>query len=147
MLSIRNLLIACASLVLFDPAGARAQCTAETETGRRLVVNFATQYTNARPTGVPVVAVSQIRALANPGDSEVCQQLFSVWWAQWNNPDEPKPDWAWTYYQVGNLYYVIAHKTAEPVSRNPDGTFNISLNWSPLFIIDPGYQLVATMAR
>lgn len=147
MFSIQKLLIACCVILVFDPAAAGAQCTAETETGRRLVVDFATQHTNARPTGVPVVAASQIRALANPGDSGVCQQLFSVWWAQWNNPDEPKPVWAWTYYQVGDLYYVVLHKTPPPVSRNADGSVNISLNWSPIFIIDRSSRLVATMAR
>lgn len=147
MFSIRKLLIACCGILLSNPPGAAAQCTAETETGRRLVVNFATEYTNARPSGVPVVTASQVRALANPGDNGVCQQLFYVWWAQWNEPEEAKPGWAWTYYQVGDLYYVVAHRTTDPVSRNPDGTFNISLNWSPIFILNRSYQLIATVAR
>jgi hypothetical protein len=147
MFAIRNLLIAFCGILLIDPQGVEAQCTAETEAGRRVVLNYATQYTRARPAGVPVVAADQVRPLANPGDSGVCQQLFSAWWAQWQNPEEAKPGWAWTYYQVGSLYYVVAHKTTPPVRRNPDGTLNISLNWSPLFIIDRNYQLVATIAR
>jgi hypothetical protein len=147
MFAIRTLLIACCGILLFNPPVAGAQCTAETETGRRLVLNYATRTTNARPTGVPVVSATEIRALTNPGDSAVCQRLFDVWWAQWNHPEEPKPGWAWTYYRVGTLYYVVAHKTTEPVSRNPDGTFNISLNWSPIFVLDESYRLVATIAR
>jgi hypothetical protein len=147
MFTIRNLLIACCGILLSHPPGAGAQCTAETETGRRLVLNYATQATNARPPAVPVVSASQVRALTNPGDSAVCQQLFYVWWGQWNEPGEAKPGWAWTYYQVGSQYYVVAHKTAAPVSQNPDGTLNISLNWSPIFVLDGSYQLVATIAR
>lgn len=147
MFTIRTLLIACCGILLFDPPRAGAQCTLETETGRRLVLNYATQNTNARPLGVPVVSPAQVRALTNPGDSAVCQQLFNVWWAQWNDPEEAKPGWAWTYYQVGSQYYVVAHRTTEPVSRNPDGTFNISLNWSPIFVIDGSYRLVSTIAR
>ena len=145
-MTIRTLLIACCGILFCDPASADAQCTAETETGRRIVLRYATQDATTRPVGVPVVTEDQIRALTNPGDSSICQQLFSVWWAQWQNPDEAKPDWAWTYYQVGNLYYVVAHKTTPPVRRNADGTFNISLRWSPLFIIDRNYQLLRTIA-
>ena len=147
MFTIRTLLIAWCGILLFNPRGAGAQCTPETETGRRLVLSYATHYTNARPTAVPVVTADQVRPLTNPGDSGVCQQLFYVWWAEWSNPDEPKLEWAWTYYQVGSLYYVVAHKTTSPVQRNGDGTFNISLNWSPLFILNQNYQLLATIAR
>lgn len=147
MLTIRTLLIACCGVLLADPPGAGAQCTPETETGRRLVLSYATQPTNVRPSGVPVVTADQVRPLTNPGDSAVCQQLFNVWWAQWNNPEEAKPEWTWAYYQVGALYYVVAHKTTSPVQRNADGTINLSLNWSPLFIINGNYQIVATIAR
>jgi hypothetical protein len=147
MFTIRTLLMACCGILLGDVASLGAQCTDETEIGRRLVLAYATQHTESRPLGVPVVTSDQVRPLANPGDSGVCQRLFNVWWAQWQNPEEGKSDWTWTYYQVGTLYYVVAHKTTPPVRRNPDGTFNISLNWTPIFIIDRNYQLLATLAR
>lgn len=138
-------------MVLWGGAGisreVAAQCTGETETGRRLVLEYATRYTNARPAGVPVVTADRVRALTDPADGAVCQQLFYVFWGQWNNPEEAKPGWHWTYYQVGDLYYVVAHRLAPPVSRNADGTFNITLGWTPIFVIDRSYTLIASVAR
>lgn len=147
MITIRRIILfACSAMLLLMPIGASAQCTAETEVGRRLVLEYATQHQTPRSSAVPLVTTDQVRPLTNPSDSGVCQQLFNVWWGLWRNPDEPKPDWAWTYYQVGSLYYVVAHKMTPPVRQNPDGTFNISLNWSPIFIIDRDYRLVTTIA-
>jgi hypothetical protein len=143
---IRKLVLACSAVVLTS-GSVGAQCTAETETGRRLVLGYATQHTNARPAGVPVVTAQEVRPLTNTYDSATCSQLFNVFWGQWRNPEEAKPGWRWTYYQVGTLYYVVAHPAREPVMRNPDGTLNISLRWSPIFVIDRNYQLVASIAR
>ena len=144
-----RLLLATAAILALvgPPRDATAQCTAETETGRRLVLEYATRYTNARHTSVPVVTAEQVRLLASPNDSAVCQQLFSVFWGQWQNPEEAKPDWHWTYYQVGDLYYVVAHRVTPPVSQNADGTFNVSFSWSPIFIIDRSYRVIASIAR
>lgn len=144
----RSLMLACAALIAAGgPSSARAQCTNESETGRRLVLAYATQYTNARPAGVPVVSSAQVRPLTNPTDSAVCQQLFYVWWAQWQNPEEPKPGWHWTYYKVGDLYYVVVHKTTPAVTQNADGTVSVSLSWTPIFILDANYSLIASVAR
>jgi len=146
MITLRGLVLACSTIVL-TAGSAAAQCTGETETGRRLVLGYATQYTNARPAEVPVVGAREVRLLTDDYDSAACARLFSVFWSQWQNPEEPKPDWHWTYYQVGAQYYVVAHRVGEPVKRNADGTFNISLNWSPLFVIDSSYRVVARIAR
>jgi hypothetical protein len=145
-MSIRTLLIACCGLLIPGSASLNAQCTAETETGRRIVRGYAAHDVTTGPDGRLVLIENQVRPLADPGDSSVCQQLFNVWWAQWRTPDEAKPDWAWTYYQVGDLYYVVAHKTTPPVHQNPDGTLRISLRWSPLFIFDRNFQLLRTIA-
>lgn len=139
--------LASAAAILVAPAAARAQCTSETETGRRLVMEYATQSTPARPAGVPVVPADQVRPLTGAGDAAVCARLYDVFWAQWRNPDEPKPEWRWTFYQVGDQYYVVAHRVTLPVSRNADGTFNISFNWSPIFVVDRDYRIVASIAR
>jgi hypothetical protein len=145
----KNLWPVCAAflMVFGATATASAQCTSETETERRLVIGYATQYTNARPAGVPVVSYDQVRPLTDPNDSAVCQQLFQVFWGQWANPEEAKPEWHWTYYQVGDLYYVVVHKTTPPVRRNADGTMNISLNWNPIFVMDRSYRIIASIAR
>lgn len=140
-------LFACGVMLLITSTAAGAQCTAETEVGRRLVVTYATHNTDARPAGVPVVSADRVRVLTDPADSGVCSRLFGVFWAQWQNPDEPKPGWHWTYYQVGDHYYVVAHRTTPPVTQNVDGTLSISLNWSPIFVVDGSYRVVASIAR
>jgi hypothetical protein len=151
MSNIAKILLTCclmsAALAAATPSQAAAQCPAETEIGRQLVLDFATKPTRARPAGIPVVSATQVRLLTNAGDSGVCSQLFNVFWAQWQNPDEPKPNWRWAFYQVGDLYYVIAHRTTPPVRRNLDGTLNVSLSWSPLYVIDRGYHVLASFAR
>lgn len=100
-MSIRTLLIACCGLLIPGSASLNAQCTAETETGRRIVRGYAAHDVTTGPDGRLVLTENQVRPLADPGDSSVCQRLLNVWWAQWRTPDEAKPDWAWTYYQVG----------------------------------------------
>lgn len=149
MSTIAKLLLACAAVAGFmgAPAPVASQCTSETETGRRLVFAFATQPTRARPASIPVVGAEQVRLLTNPADSGVCAQLFNVFWGQWQNPDEAKPEWRWTFYQVGDLYYVIAHRTTPPVRRNADGTLNVSLSWSPLYVMDRSYRIIGSFAR
>jgi hypothetical protein len=141
-----RVLLACCGILLAD-AALTAQCTSETEASHRVVYDYATKAGPVRRPGVPVVTADRIRLLTNASDAAVCQQLFTVFWAQWQNPEEAKPDWHWTYYQVGDLYYVFAHKTTPPVTRNPDGTLKVRLNWSPLYVIDGNYQVVAAIAR
>jgi hypothetical protein len=140
-----NLLLAFCGLLLTSPSIA-AQCTPETEASRRVVYDFATRAGTTRPASVPVVTADRVRLLTNASDAGVCQQLYNVFWPLWQNPDEPKTDWQWAYYQVGDHYYVFLHKTTPPVTRNPDGTLNISLRWTPLLIIDRNYQVVARIA-
>jgi hypothetical protein len=140
-------LLASGAVLLFGPSAARAQCRTETEISRRLVVTYATQSTSARPAGVPVVSADRVRLLTDPDSGGVCAQLFAVFRAQWRDPDDPRADWHWSYYQVGDQYYVVAHRTAPPATRNADGTFNISLNWSPLFVVDRNYRVIASIAR
>jgi hypothetical protein len=144
----RTLFLLCgAALAVLAPAAARAQCTGESETGRRLVMEYATRYTPPRPAEVPVVAADQVRPLTGAGDAAVCARLHDVFWAQWRNPDEPKPEWHWTFYEVGDLYYVVADRVTPSVTPNADGTLNISLHWSPIFVVDRGYRVVASIAR
>jgi hypothetical protein len=147
MISKLELLLAFCGLLLVHPV-VGAQCTAETEDSRQAVHAFATGAEAGawRPAGVPVVTADRIRLLTNPSYAGVCQQLYNVFWAQWRNPEEVKTGWHWAYYEVGDLYYVFVHRTTEPVTRNPDGTFNISMAWTPLFVINRNYQIVATIA-
>jgi hypothetical protein len=143
----RTLILLASGALLFASRPAGAQCTTETEIGRRLVLTYATQSTSARPAAVPVVSAGRVRLLTDPDDGGVCAQLFTVFRAQWRDPDAPRADWHWSYYEVGDQYYVVAHRTTPPANRNADGTFNISLNWSPLFVVDRSYRIVASIAR
>jgi hypothetical protein len=140
------LLAFCGLLVVHPTVG--AQCTGETEDSRQGVYTFATGAEAGawRPAGVPVVTADQVRLLTNASDAAICQQLFDVILPLWRNPEEAKAGWHWAYYRVGDLYYVFVHRTMEPFPRNPDGTFNVSLGWTPLFLLDRNYQLVATIA-
>lgn len=135
-------------LVLCGSGAAEGQCTTETEQGRRLVVEFATQHgTGSRPAGVPVVDASQIRLLANAADGPTCQQLFHQWMGQRQNPETAPTDRHWTYYQVGNLYYVVVTRVSPPVQQNPDGTLRIRLGWTPILVFDQDFQHVVTVGR
>jgi hypothetical protein len=127
----------------------RAQCTDETEQGRRLVMEFATTYgtSGSRPTSVPVVDASQVRLLTNAADASVCQQLFYGWMGQRQDPDTAPTDRRWTYYQVGDLYYVVITRVSPPVQQNPDGTLRIRLGWTPILVFDRNFQHVVTVGR
>jgi hypothetical protein len=142
-----KLLLALCGLLLVHPTVA-AQCTAETEDSREGVYTFATDADAGgwRPAGVPVVTADQVRLLTNASDAAVCQQLFDVILPLWRNAEEAKTAWHWAYYRVGDLYYVFVHKKMEPFDRNPDGTINVSLGWTPLFLVDRNFQLISTIA-
>jgi hypothetical protein len=136
------------ALILCGVASAEGQCTTETEQGRRLVTEFATQYgSGSRPGGVPVVNASQIRLLTNATDAPVCQQLFYQWMGQRHDPETAPTDQHWTYYQVGNQYYVVVTRVSPPVQQNPDGTLRIRLGWIPILVFDQNFQHVATVGR
>lgn len=139
---------AATALVVLGTGAAQGQCTAETEQGRRLVVEFATQYgSGSRPAGVPVVDASQIRLLTNATDAAACQQLFYAWMGQRQDPETAPTDQHWTYYQVGTQYYVVVTRVSPPVQQNPDGTLRVRLGWTPILVFDPNYQHVVTVGR
>ena len=142
-----RLLLAFCGILIADRT-VSAQCTSETEDSQRGVYAFATDAEAGawRPAGVPVVSADRVRLLTNASDAGVCQQLYDVFWPHWNKPADATTGWHWAYYQVGDLYYVFVHRTTEPSTRNPDGTFNISLGWTPLFVINRMYKIVATVA-
>jgi hypothetical protein len=124
-----------------------AQCTAETETGRRIVTQYATQYgSETRPAGVPVVDPSQIRVLANATDAAVCQQLFYRYMGLRRDPETAPTDRHWTYYQVGNLYYVVVTRVSPPVQQTSEG-IRIRLDWTPILIFSSNFDLLGTAAR
>jgi hypothetical protein len=135
-------------IVLYATGAANAQCTEETEQGRRLVVEFATQHgSGRRPAGVPVVTASQVRLLTNAADGPTCQQLFYGWMGQRIDPESAPVDQHWTYYQVGDLYYVVVTRLSPPVQENPDGTLTIRLGWIPILVFDQNFQHVVTVGR
>lgn len=147
---LRNVRAAVAAFVfvLCASEAAHGQCTAETEQGRRLVVEFATQHgSGSRPAGVPVVTSSQVRLLTNANDAPKCQQLFSKWMGQRVDPESAPTDRLWTYYQVGDLYYVVVTRASPPVQQNPDGTLRIQLGWVPILVFDQNLQHVVTVGR
>ena len=147
MRTLHSLAVALAVVTLGSGA-AQAQCTTETEQGRRLVVEFATQPgSGTRPAGVPVVPASQVRLLTNDGDAAACQQLFHGWMGQRRDPETAPADRHWTYYQVSDLYYVVVTHVSPPVQQNPDGTLNIRLGWTPILIFDASFQHVVTVGR
>lgn len=140
--------IAAVTLVLFGSGAAQAQCTSETEQGRRLVLEFATQHgTGTRPAGVPVVDASQIRLLTNPSDAAACQQLFYGFMGQRRDTETAPVDRHWTFYQVGDQYYVVVTRISPPVEQNPDGTIRIRLGWIPILVFDRTFQHVVTVGR
>lgn len=127
--------------------GLGAQCQPETPRGRELVMALATSPgSGSRPPGVPVVAADQVRLLTNASDAGTCQQLFHVFMGQRRDPETAPVGWAWSYYQVGDLYYVVAHRTTPAVSQS-GGTLRVRLGWSPIIVVDRAYNVLATVGR
>jgi hypothetical protein len=137
------------AFVVLASGTVRAQCTGETEQGRRLVIELATQYgsSGTRPGGVPVVDASQVRLLTSPSDAAACQQLFHAWMGQRQDPETAPTDRQWTYYQVGNMYYVVVTRISPPVQKNADGTMRIRLGWTPILVFDHDFRHVVTVGR
>jgi hypothetical protein len=141
-------LAAAIALVVLGSGAAQGQCPAETEQGRRLVVEFATQYgSGSRPAGVPVVDASQIRLLTDAHDAGACQQLFYAWMGQRREPETAPTDQHWTYYQVGSQFYVVVTRVSPPVQQNPDGTLRVRLGWTPILVFAQNFQHVVTVGR
>jgi hypothetical protein len=147
-MKILNAIVTAVALGLCGAGAAEAQCTTETEQGRRLVTEFATQYgTGSRPAGLPVVPASQVRLLTNATDGPICQQLFYKWMGQRQDPETAPTDQHWTYYQVGAHYYVVITRVSPPVQQNPDGTLRIRLGWIPILVFDQNFHHVVTVGR
>lgn len=124
-----------------------AQCTSETEQGRRVVTEFATQYgSGSRPAGVPVVDASQIRLLTDANDAAVCQQLFNRYQSERLNPGTAPSDRHWTYYQVGSFYYIVVTRISPPVQYTSEG-LRVRLGWTPLLIFNSNFDHVTTVGR
>lgn len=144
------LMAACAfalAPVAFGAGPGHAQCTSETETGRSVVTQYATQYgSETRPAGVPVVDASQIRLLTNANDAVVCQQLFQRYMGLRRDPETAPTDRHWTFYQVGSLYYVVIARVSPPVQQTSEG-IRLRLDWTPILIFNSNLDLVATAAR
>jgi hypothetical protein len=141
-------LVGAVALMLCGADAVSAQCTTETEQGRRLVLEFATQNGSGnRPPGVPVVTAGTVRLLTNANDAVTCQRLFSAWMGQRTDPETTPTDQHWTFYQVGVVYYVVVTRVSPPVQTNADGTIRIRLNWTPILVFDQNFQHVVTVGR
>jgi hypothetical protein len=135
------------ALVVLGSGTAYSQCTSETEQGRRVVTEFATQFgAGTRPAGVPVVDASQIRLLTNATDAAVCQQLFYKYMGQRQDPEGAPTDRHWTYYQVGNLYYMVVTRVSPPVQQTSEG-IRLRLGWTPILIFAGNLDHIATVGR
>jgi hypothetical protein len=77
-----------------------------------------------------------VRRLVNPGDIDVCRQLYSVL-AEMPNPAHTHQHAA--LYQVGDFYFVLVE------SRRP-GKGRISTGWQALHVFDGTSRLVASIA-
>ncbi|HEX6036476.1 hypothetical protein [Longimicrobium sp.] len=134
-------------LVALCARASHAQCTSETEVGRRVVTEYATQYgSETRPDGVPIVDASQIRLLTNPNDSAVCHRLFQRYMGLRRDPETAPTDRHWTFYQVGSLYYVVITRISPPVQQTSEG-IRLRLEWTPILVFNGNLDLVATAAR
>lgn len=126
---------------------AAAQCTSETETGRRVVTEYATHAgAESRAATVPVVDASQIRLLTNASDSATCQQLFQRYMGLRRDPETAPTDRHWTLYQVGSLYYVVIARVSPPVQQTAEG-IRLRLDWTPILVFNSSFDLVASAAR
>jgi hypothetical protein len=116
-----------------------AQCTGASPDAHSIVTSFATTATPARPAGVPVVASSQIRLLGDiEGDAGTCHQLRQLFEARLKDPASAA-NWTLSYYEVGDLYYIMA------IRATPAGT--ISTYWSPLIIVNRLFRIVGSVGR
>lgn len=135
------------TFVVFGSGTAYGQCTSETEQGRRLVTEFATQYgSGSRPAGVPVVDASQIRLLTNTNDATVCQQLYYKYLGQRHDPNSAPTDRHWTFYQVGSLYYVVVTRISPPVQHTYGGV-RLRLGWTPILVFNSNLDHIITVGR
>jgi hypothetical protein len=142
-----HVLSAALGCVLLGAGVAHTQCTTETEQGRRVVTEFATQHgPGSRPAGVPTVDGSQIRLLTDPNDAAICQQLFSRYMSLRRNPETPPSDRHWTFYQVGNLYYVVVTRISPPVQHTDTG-LRLRLGWTPILIFTSNFDHLVTVGR
>ncbi|HEU0298783.1 MAG TPA: hypothetical protein VFR37_04995 [Longimicrobium sp.] len=140
-------LAAALAFVVLDSGAAYGQCTTETEQGRRVVTEFATQFgSGSRPAGVPVVDASQIRLLTNASDAAVCQQLFYKYMGQRHDPESAPTDRHWTFYQVGSLYYVVVTRVSPPVQHTSEG-IRLRLGWVPILIFNSNFDHLTTVGR
>jgi hypothetical protein len=135
------------AFVVLGSGTAYGQCTSETEQGRRVVTEFATQHgSGTRPAGVPVVDGSQVRLLTNASDAAVCQQLFYKYMGQRQDPETAPTDRHWTFYQVGNLYYVVVTRVSPPVQHTTEG-LRLRLGWIPILIFNSNLDHITTVGR
>jgi hypothetical protein len=137
-----------AALAIVSFGRAEAQCSSEAEGARELVTTFATERV-ARPRagGLPIVAASQIRLLVSPADSAACQRLYAGYLTRLIDPNDPPPaDSHWTYYQVGNHYYLVVTRTS-PVVVRTGNTITMRLDWTPILVFDANFQHVVTVGR
>jgi hypothetical protein len=145
-MNIRRIARALAAVILFAPAGAvGAQCKGETAIGREVVMKFATTSSGTRPAGVPVVSTTQVRLLTNTADAATCQQLYSIYMGQRRNPETLPNGRTWSYYQVGDLYYVVVHNSPAPAVGT--GYITLDLSWIPIIIVNRSFQVVAVVAQ
>lgn len=146
MKTVRSIVAALAFVVLGSGA-VHGQCTSETEQGRRVVTEFATQHgSGTRPAGVSVVDASQIRLLTNASDSAVCQQLFYRYMGQRQDSETAPTDRHWTYYQVGSLYYVVVTRISPPVQHTNEG-IRLRLGWTPILVFNSNFDHLVTVGR
>jgi hypothetical protein len=140
-------IVAALAFVVLGSGAVHGQCTSETEQGRRVVTEFATQHgSGTRPAGVPVVDASQIRLLTNASDSAVCQQLFYRYMGQRQDPETAPTDRHWTYYQVGSLYYVVVTRISPPVQHTKEG-IRLRLGWIPILVFNSNFDHLVTVGR
>lgn len=146
------LFVAALVTAISGPNAARSadhpDCPPETAASRRIAEHYAASpaFASTRANaGVPSALPADVRLLSGTADAETCKSIRR-WASSHRNDNSSHPvRYSPTFYQVGELYYVVF--TREPEHRTPrPGRVVVRLGWSSLYILDSEFKLVSSAA-
>lgn len=125
------------------------QCPVERPDGRRLVSRFVGSpgYALIRSTlGLPSADSGAVRSVTGQANGAVCKSVFAA--VSDSLSDHGRGQYLYSIFQVGNLYYVpMSLKRAKPsLTPGASNTITIHTGFTPVYVVDSNYRVVAKVA-
>jgi hypothetical protein len=123
-------------------------CPAETESGRRITLRYASSadYAAARMRDhLPTVDASAVRPLTDRADAETCRRLLRTLGKNLSEQGGSLARVRPVFYEAGGYYYAVLSQRPHHLPRR-GGPLYIDARWTPLYVLNRDFEVVSSAA-